>query len=301
MRFLNPLLRLSALSLLCSPAVLSAQSLPPGASVTGTLEMSYSSDSNDDLTLFYGDVDGRFSLSGGGEGLGFDLGLTTYQGNDTFHDLALYGALTYTTSYGKFSIGLPRNASSGLSRMPLIGGSRALGYAQQAYLGDLPQLGYLAADEEFYGLRYDGDYGALKAAVSVHHFCCSGGDFADVAVKYDSGFFFANGSLQYYDPKNAPNATVLHGEAGAATDFYEAGLGLTSGDTILPDAWQAWATYRPIDQVGVSATMLDAEGASALWGLSAKYGFAQGGYVQAGIADSKNTDALWDVSLGFKF
>ncbi len=301
MQFLKPMLRLSALVISCSPAILAAQSLPPGSSVTGTVELSYATDGNTDLTLLYGDVDGSYSLSGGGEGLGFDLGLTAYEGNKALHDLALYGAITYTTSYGKFSFGAPRNASSGLSRMPVTGGVRTVGYAQQAYLGDLPQLLYLGADRSFYGLRYDGDYGALKTAVSLHHFCCSGGDFADIAVKYDSGFFFANGSLQYFDPKGAANGTVFHGEVGAATDFYEAGIGATSGDTILPDAWQAWASYRPIEQLGLTATVLDAESVSAIWGLSAKYGFSQGGYVQAGISDTRNTDAIWDVAVGFKF
>ncbi len=301
MQFLKSLWRLSALSILCSPAALSAQSLPPGSSVSGTVELSYATDGDDDLTLLYGDVDGSFSMTGGGDGLGFDLGLTAYEGNRVLHDLALYAALTYTTSYGKFSLGAPRNASSGLSRMPVIGGARVVGYAQQAFLGDLPQLRYLGADKSFYGLRYDGDYGAFKTAVSLHHFCCSGGDFADVAVKYDSGFLFANGSLQFYDVQGGSNATLVHGEVGAASDFYEAGIGATSGDTILPDALQAWASYRPIQQVDLSATVLDAEDASAIWGLSAKYGFAQGGYVQAGISDTKDTDALWDIGVGINF
>ena len=291
---------LSALALACAPVTLSAQSTGAGSPIHGTVELEYSDDGTNDMALLYGDADASFSFNGGGQGMGFDAGLTTYLGEGGSSDTAIFGALTYTTSYGKFSFGLPRNASSGLSRMPVIGGTQAVGAFQKAWLGDLPLTNYLANDDYFAGVRYDGHYGAVKTALSFHH-TKTDVNFADLAVKYDSGFFFANGSLQYFNGNGGTEATVFHGEAGAATDFYDAGIGVTSGDKLIPDAWQAWASFRPVEQLGISATMLDADGASAIWGLSAKYGFMQGGYVQGGVSDTKNADALWDVSVGFSF
>ena len=291
---------LSALALACAPVTLSAQSTGAGSPIHGTVELEYSDDGTNDMALLYGDADASFSFNGGGQGMGFDAGLTTYLGEGGSSDTAIFGALTYTTSYGKFSFGLPRNASSGLSRMPVIGGTQAVGAFQKAWLGDLPLTNYLANDDYFAGVRYDGDYGAVKTALSFHH-TKTDVNFADLAVKYDSGFFFANGSLQYFNGNGGTEATVFHGEAGAATDFYDAGVGVTSGDKLIPDAWQAWASFRPVEQLGISATMLDPDGAAAIWGLSAKYGFMQGGYVQGGVSDTKNADALWDVSVGFSF
>jgi hypothetical protein len=300
MHIMKSLRGVSVLAFACVPSLLSAQSLPAGTTINGTVELEYSNDGNSDLVLLYGDADASFAL-GGDRGLGVDIGVTAYEGDSAVHDIAAFAALTYRTSYGKFSFGMPRNASSGLSRMPAIGGTQLRGYDQRRYLGDLPTYMYLKNDDAFAGVRYDGDYGQLKTALSFHHFCCSDTNLADLAVKYDSGYFFANGSLQYYNGNGGAEATTFHGEVGAATDFYEAGIGATSGDNILPDAWQAWASYRPMDRLGVSATMLDAEGTSAIWGLSAKYGFSQGGYVQAGVSDTKNVDAIWDLSVGFSF
>jgi hypothetical protein len=289
------------LALALVPTMLSAQSLPPGTTITGTVELEYANDGNTDLVLLYGDADASFSLGGGDRGLGVDIGVTAYEGDSTIHDIAGFGALTYRTNYGKFSIGMPRNASSGISRMPAIGGTQLIGFQQRAFLGDLPTTLYLATDDAFAGVRYDGEYGKLKTALSFHHLCCSDTNLADFAVTYDSGSFFAGGSLQYYNANGGAEATLFHGEVGASADLYEAGVGITSGDNLIPDAWQAWASYRPMDRLGVSATMLDPEGTSAIWGLSAKYGFSQGAYVQAGVSDTKNVDALWDLSVGFSF
>lgn len=301
MRATKSRLCLSALALACAPSLLNAQSLPAGTTIKGTVELEYFNNGNFDLVLLYGDADASFPLGGGDRGFGIDIGVTAYEGDSTVHRIAGFGALTYRTSYGKFSFGMPRNASSGLSRMPAIGGTQLIGFEQRAFLGDLPTTLYLLNDDAFAGVRYDGDYGPLKAALSFHHLCCSDTNLADLAVKYDSGFLFASGSLQYYNGNGGAEATTFHGEVGAATDFYEAGIGATSGDNILPDAWQAWASYRPIENLGVSATVLDPEGTSAIWGLSAKYGFGNGGYVQTGVSDTRNVDPTWDLSVGFSF
>lgn len=300
MQFQNPLPGAAMIAVAFSPVAALAQSLPGGVTAKGTVELEYSTDGDDAYSLLYGNVDIGYSFDGSGRGLGVDLGLTGYLGDDPFGDAALFAALSYSTDFGKFSFGLPRNASSGMSRMPAIGGTQAVGLGQRAYLGDLPLTDYLLTDDPYAGLRYDGEFGAVKAAASAHRFRHDT-NLVDVALTYTGGFVFAGGSLQYYDFDNGTNATTLHGELGAATEFYEAGLGVTSGDNVLPDAWQAWAMYRPVENLDLTASMLDAEGSAALWGLSAKYNVFQGGYLQGGVSNTKDTDARWDVSVGFSF
>lgn len=296
----NPLLCAAVIAASLAPAAAMAQSLPQGATAKGTVELEYSTDGDNSYTLLYGDADMSYSLSGSDRGLGLDLGLTGYLGDDPYGDAALFAALSYATDFGKFSIGLPRNASSGISRMPVIGGTQAIGYGQRAFLGDLPVTEYLANDDPFVGVRYDTGAGAVRFAASAHHFRHDT-NLVDAALTYSGGFLFAGGSLQYYDFDNGSNATLLHGEIGAEASFYEAGLGVTSGDNTLPDAWQAWASYKPVDNLNVSATVLDPDSSALVWGLSAKYNVFQGGYLQGGVSDTKNTDARWDVSVGFSF
>lgn len=300
MQFPNPRLRVAALFMIFAPVAALAQTLPAGVTATGNVELEYSTDGDNAYTVLYGDADVGYSFDGSGQGLGVDLGLTGYLGDDPFDDVAVFAALSYATDFGKFSFGLPRNASSGMSRMPVIGGTQAIGFGQKAFLGDLPLTNYLANDDPYAGLRYDGEFGAVKLAASAHRFRHDT-NLVDVALTYTGGFAFAGGSVQYYDFDNGTNATTLHGEFGAASDFYEAGVGLTSGDNVLPDAWQAWAMYRPVEKLDLTATMLDPEGSAAIWGLSAKYDVFQGGYVQGGVSNTKNTDARWDVSVGFSF
>lgn len=300
MQFPNPLLRAAMMAVALSPFSAQAQSLAGGVNAKGSVELEYSTDGDDSYSLLYGNVDIGYSFDGSGRGLGLDLGLTGYLGDDPFGDAAVFAALSYSTDFGKFSFGLPRNASSGMSRMPVIGGTQAIGLGQRAYLGDLPLTDYLLTDDPYAGVRYDGEFGAVKAAASAHHFR-QDTNLVDVALTYTGGFVFAGGSLQYYDFDNGTKATTLHGEIGAATDFYEAGLGVTSGDNALPDSWQAWAMYRPVENLDLTASMLDAEGSAALWGLSAKYNVFRGGYVQGGVSNTRSTDARWDVSVGFSF
>jgi hypothetical protein len=292
----NTLFRVAFFAMAVAPAAVGAQ----GITASGNVELEYSSDGNTDDALLYGDADMSYSFDGSGRGLGLDLGLTGYLGDDPFNDVAAFGALTYSTDFGKFSFGMPRNASSGMSRMPVIGGTQIVGLAQKAFLGDLPLTNYLANDDPFLGLRYDGEFGAVKTAASAHR-TRSDSNIVDAALTYTGGFIFAGGSLQYFDFDNGNDATTFHGEFGAATDFYEAGIGVTSGDSALPDAWQAWAMYRPAEKLDLTATMLDPQGSAAILGLSAKYDVMQGGYLQGGVSDSKNADARWDVSVGFSF
>lgn len=93
----------------------------------------------------------------------------------------------------------------------------------------------------------------------------------------------------------------LHLEIGATGANYEAGIGYTVGSNLVEDALMAWATYQPSSAVAVTASLLDIDGASAIYGLSGTYSFASGAYLQGGILDSSDADAVFDLSLGYRF
>ncbi|MGB3314468.1 MAG: hypothetical protein WBB85_08640, partial [Albidovulum sp.] len=221
---------------------------------------------------------------------------------ETFEvETAVFADATYRTSYGKFSFGIPRNAASAVSRMPDLGGSKLVSLEQDILTGGIVEAVYLLGDDTPIGLRYDAEYGMMKAAVSYHRLSDLDTNVFDLAIGYDTGRFFANGSLELVKPGATSSQSAIHVEIGASADHYEAGLGYTGGSNVVPDALMAWATYRPMDQLGVTATVLDVDGASTIYGLSGKYTVWQGAYVQAGVVDTTSSDALWDLSLGYQF
>ena len=287
---------LAAIAPLCA----TAQSVP-NVAITGAVELEYLTSDDFHDTMLFGDVGLSFGPASGATGLGFDLGLLAIDGDSFDTETALFAAATYTTSYGKFSFGVPRNAASAFSRMPDIGGMKLISIEQDAFTGGIVELLYLFGDEAPVGLRYDADYGMLKTAISYHHLSDVDADIFDLALSYDTGRFFANGSLENVKASETSSQSALHAEIGASADFYEAGLGYTSGSNVVPDAFMAWATYRPMEQLDLTATVFDVDGSDSLYGLSGKYGFWKGAYVQAGMVDSSSADALWDLSLGYQF
>ncbi|MGB7321420.1 MAG: hypothetical protein WBC95_08395 [Albidovulum sp.] len=283
------------------PLTATAQSMPENVTISGDVEIQYLSSDTNDTTLLFGDVDLSFAPVSGGTGLGFDAGLLAYDDSDTFgvSEAALFAAVTYTTSYGKFSFGIPRSAASDFVRMPDVGGNRLIGLEQRVISGSVTEFLYLLGDETPVGLRYDGDYGALKTALSYHRI--DDVNVYDLALSYEAGAFFATGSVERVTGLGS-NATLVHAEIGASTDFYEAGLGYTDdGDVFIDSAFMAWASIRPMDQLGLTATILDVKNSDTVYGLSGKYGFWNGAYAQLGVIDSSGFDPIWDVALGYHF
>lgn len=281
------------------PLAVSAQDL--NIDTSGVLELEYLSGDGMDETYVFGDVSLSYGPNAGQTGLGFDIGLYGLDADGVEGELIAFGALTYRTSYGKFSFGVPRSAASTVSRMPEIGGSQILGAGTQAFNDGLVTLAYLIGDEAPIGLRYDGDYGALKGAVSLHRFDDADVDIADIAVSFDTGRFFVSGA---YESVWAPSSSVqssLHLEIGATGANYEAGIGYTVGSNLIEDALKAWATYQPSSAVAVTASLLDIDGASAIYGISGTYSFASGAYLQGGVVDSSDSDTVFDLSLGYRF
>ncbi len=282
------------------PVAANAQSLP-GMNISGDVEVEYLTSDGSDATVLFGNVDLSFGPASGGAGLGFDAGLYAIDTDNSSGESAIFAALTYRTGYGKFSFGIPRSAASTYSRMPAIGGVRLIEVSLDSITRGMVERVYLLGDDTPYGLRYDGDYGALKAAASYHRFSDIDADIYAVAVSYDGGAFFANGAYEAVDVAGTSTQTSLHAEIGAEADLYEAGIGYTKGSNFVPDAFMAWATYRPMTQLDVTASIVDPDTAAAIYGLSGSYTLWNAAYVQAGVLDTSGTDPIWDLSLGYKF
>lgn len=283
-----------------TPALAVAQSFP-APTTSGEVELEYLSGDGSDATVIFGDVDLSFGPASGGTGFGVDLGIYAIDTDTLSGEVALFAALSYTTSYGKFSFGIPRSAASAFSRMPDIGGIKLLSITQDQITRGIVAPIYLLADDTPVGLRYDGDYGVLKTAVSLHYLSDSEAKVADFALRYDTGRFFANGALEYVDAPGTSTQSSVHLEIGASAEFYEAGLGYTKGSNFIPDAVMAWASYRPAQPLALTASVIDSDASGAIYGLSGDYTFENSVYLQAGMADSSDFDPVWDLSLGYKF
>lgn len=283
-----------------TPIFAPAQSLS-GLTASGTVEIEYLNQDNSDATVLFGDVNLSFGPDVGQTGLGFDLGLYAIDTDNLSSETAIFAAVTYRTSYGKFSFGIPHAAANGFSRMPVVGGVQLISVLQDVYTDGTVENVYLLSDDTPIGLRYDGEYGALNTALTYHHFSDFDVNVFNAAASYDTGRFFAAGSYEIVEGAASSNQSSLHVEIGAAADLYEAGIGYTAGSNLVEDAFMGWATYRPIENLDVTASVLDIDGVDSLFGLSGTYTVRGGAYVQAGVVDSSGSDAIWDISLGYGF
>ncbi|MDD8023164.1 MAG: hypothetical protein PHX82_08665 [Paracoccaceae bacterium] len=289
-----------ALTALGLPAATSAQSLPEGVTAKGFIEYEYLSAAGNDASLLFGDFD--ISVAPGASGLGVDFGAVGLDVEAT-SEIALFGALTYTTGHHKFSVGVPRSALKDHTGFPDIGGSRMLSLEAGMVTEGLLDIAYLTSDETPIGLRYDGDFGALQASASYHR--VTGDEDVDIlgfGATYSRDTLFASGSLEHFDG-HAASGTLLHAEFGARTDRYEAGLGISNGDNGYFDdtVLFAWGSYKVIPALMVTASLMDLD-SSTIYGVSADYTVWDHAYAQLGYVNGDTFgDAIWDISVGWKF
>lgn len=273
-----------------------AQSLPEGITISGETEVEGLSFDGDGKTVVYGDLDASFAL--GGSGLGIDLGFLGYDAG-TSSDSTVFVALTYDTAHGKFSVGMPRGALGDFTRMPDIGGVKYIRLTTAPLTDGLVDYTALMSGENQFGARYDGEYGNLKVGVSYHDFDDLDGTITDLAASYQSGIFFVTGGVEFLNTSTT-DSNIIHLEAGAAADYYSAGIGFTSANDALPDTTMAWASYSALPNTDLTASIMDIDG-TTIYGLSGEWRFLNYSRVQLGVADSENGDPVWDASIGLRF
>lgn len=272
---------------------------------TGYVELEHiEGDGNVSDTFLFGDV--NFSVGGGligaAPGLGFDAGVVAVTDGDD-DETAVYAAATYSFGASKFSVGIPRSAYDTFSNMPPVGGLRILDFSLGELNEGLVEFLYLVTDETPYGLRYDGDYGALQVAASAHTFDGEDIDGYAVAARYGLTENFA----VFADWENivAAGGNISTTRIGGETDYgnWSGGLSYFNRDpdgSNHIDGTETWLTYRPTEAISVTGTALNTN-IFDVYGLSMRYDWPVGIYGQIGAADGRETDTLFDFSVGFEF
>ncbi|MCT8328798.1 hypothetical protein [Albidovulum sediminis] len=281
------------------PTLSAAQSLPEGLDVRGVIELEALSSGSADQTVVYGDLDVSFGFGAGSMGLGLDLGFLAFD-SDNDSEGALFAALTYGTEFGKISVGAPRGALGDFTRMPAVGGVQLLDLELSPYLGDVVDYAALVDSETPLGLRYDGQYGNLRVGASYHNFNDQDAEVIDLALGYQTGIFFVAGGVELIDTPGGSDSDIYHIEAGAEAEYYSAGIGFTSTDDFGGDATMAWASYSALPNTDLTVTVFDLDG-TTLYGLSGEWRFLSHSFVQLGVADTTDSDAIWDASIGLRF
>ncbi len=290
-----------------STAALAQDSLP-NTRINGYVELEYLDGDFDGQTFLLGDVDLSMGLPGGG--FGFDLGLHAIVTEDD--DLsALYGAATYTMGAHKIAVGVPRSAYDSLNAMPAIGGNRTFDLQLTELNGGLTEYFYLLdIGDTPYGLRYDGGFGNLAVAASAHWFEGEDVDSQAIAFRYSlpsSGFSILGDAERF----NIGDADITTTRIGAEADFgqYKGGLSYFNRDpdgSSHIDGTETWFSYLPTDRITVTGTALntnvfDVYGLSLQYGLPVGDSFPGGAYAQIGAIDGRDTDTVYDLSVGFEF
>lgn len=281
-----------------------AQSAQDGFYTNGYAELSYfnGSGSNGEV-LGYSEATIGYNTSGGfGAEIGVDALIS--EGDD---ETALYGALTYQSSFGKLSFGVPRAAIDAyLGGVPTVAGAvpykvGALGLTKRSVVS----TSYLFTNTDApIGLRYDGTFGSTNVGASYHRF--NDADVYDIAANYQLGQTTLTGALEHVSEGGTSDTRYF---LGAETKFGQVSAGvLWSGNYALGNdaAIEAYAKFKPLDQLELSATALNVDvgsSASTVFGLSADYTLSQGAYVQAGVADTFNSasDTAVNLALGLRF
>lgn len=296
-----------------------AVALPAAAAETdlgfGTLrgyaELAYAFDEDNNQTFFNADLsfstgEGAF---GSAPGLGFDAAIRAYS-QDDFNVHAVYGAVTYTTSFGKFSAGVPRPVMTDVVRFPAIGGVRPLDIETTAFTQSIAEIIYLLQETDPpLGLRYDGRFGDLSVGLSWHHFDESGTevDVYDLGLRYDIGNWSVFAVAEHLDVSvgfsDTDYVVGVEGDFTGGSAPIRAGLALFDRDLFFSAGVQGargYVTYLPTDRLALTGTMLTVEG-DAIYGIDMRYTFFQGAYAGLGVVDGDDIDQFYQVALGWEF
>ena len=279
----------------------SAQSVANGFYTKGFVELEFFDGGGSSDVLGYANVD--FGITPSASGFGFDLGVEAVSVNGS-DDAALYGAVSYFGGFGKVQVGVPRPVIDDYLDVPNLGGLQFFDIALlSVFDGSLVSGGYvLGGSDAPLGLRYDGTFGSTTVGASYHS--VDGSDVLDLAANYSMGKTTLRGGVEHLRGGSGSETSYF---LGAETQFGKINAGVLYSNVGTIDdanALQLYATYKPLDQLELTANVaaVETSGSDALlYGLSADYNFNQGAYVQAGVADGEAASSVYNLSLGLKF
>lgn len=278
-----------------------AQSAQDGFYYDGYAELGYF-DGGDGNTIGYSDA--TIGYTDAASGFGGELGVEAVIADGDLYS-ALYGVLTYQSSFGKLSFGVPRSVvDSYLAYVPTLGGITfynfgELSLSKRSYVGAT----YLFTDEETpVGLRYDGAIGTANVGASYSRY--DDLDVYNLAANTKFGQTTVTGAIDYLKDGTTDEARYFF---GVETNFGQ----VTAGLLLAQNAYfndrtsvEAYAKYKPMDQLELTVSALDIgiSGIDTAYGLSADYTFSQGLYVKAGVVDAfTSSDTAYNVAFGLRF
>ena len=293
---------ISAIPALFCAGLATAAAAQDGFYTNGYAELGYYSQGSNDNTLGYANATIGYTdaASGFGAEFGLDAAIT-----DTDRYSALYGALTYQSSFGKLSFGAPRAAIDAyLAYVPTLGGNTLydigpIGRIKHSNMTD----NYLFSDNKTpIGLRYDGTFGNTNVGASYHRYADT--DIYNLAANMQFGQTTVTGAVEHLKSNTQSESRYF---LGVETKFGQVTAGLLYGQNAFigsGNAVEVYAKYKPMDQLELSATALNiGSGSDTAYGLAADYTFSQGLYLKAGVADSfsSSSDAAVNVAVGLRF
>lgn len=289
---------------LCIAGPVVAQTAQDGFYTNGYAELSYFNFGGSSRTFGYSEATIGFVDAGSGFGAEFGVDALITEDED---EAAIYGTLTYQSSFGKLSFGVPRAAlDTYFASVPTVGGMLPfkigqIGATKRSFLS----AAYLFTDDEVpLGLRYDGSFGATNVGASYHRF--DDLDVYNLAANQQFGQTTVMGGLERIADTTVSETRYF---LGVETKLGQVSAGLLySGNFNFSDdaAIEAYAKYKPLEQLELAATALNLDsgsGSDTLFGLSADYSFNQGAYVQAGVADDfdPGDSTAYNLALGLRF
>lgn len=276
-----------------------------GFFANGFAEISVEGGDGDSFTLGYSEATLGYSDAASGFGVEFGVDALITEDEDF---TGLYGAATYQSSFGKLSFGAPRPALDAfLQNVPTVGGLVQLDVGEisltkRSYIS----AAYLIGDADIpVGLRYDGTFGPTNVGASYHRF--DGLDIYNLAANYKLGETVLTGALEHLTADGQSETRYF---LGAESTFGPVTAGLLySGNAFITSgtAVEAYAKYKPMDQLELTATALSLDAGSGssseIYGLAADYSFSQGIYVRGGLADTfdGSSDTRYNLALGLRF
>ncbi|MEI4486503.1 hypothetical protein V8J36_09890 [Frigidibacter sp. MR17.14] len=270
-----------------------------GYTIEGRVEYEWLATRDHNRGLAYGDV--TFGFMSSSSPFGWELGFQGYQSDEG--DIAVYGAGKMALGNGVISAGVPRSSMDTFLDIPALGGSQSVDLATGVMTRGFVGTTYLHSGDTPWGLRYDGTFQQATVSGSVHQFE-GDGTVIDGTVSVKAGQFTLSAGAENVDRRDNSGVNTVSGVK------YDAGGwqgGLYYSDVQRPGDMSGWTGYGswtpggPLTITGsVIATRQDGRG-STLYGASAEYTVWENAYVQGGVLDGDDTDATWDLSMGWKF
>ncbi len=318
---LSALLILSALLL---PSVAQAQAIPEGGiRITGEITGAHARSDSFDISYAFGSID---LFTPRDQGLRFSLGIDAvrYVSGVTSGRAALYPAASYGFGNGgRLSFGIPRSASDRDGRLLP---DNTFAYSRQLDITPLSILFrqsitaavYLNSSTDIYGLRYDGDAGALSYAVSYHHLVPDSGDRENAYALALSRSVTGPGSLpearvylaiEHLDLDSSNRVTSYMIGAEASGERLAGGLNYTKAKItglVVPEisTIETWADYAFSDRFSTRLSLLRISPPinDTYYGIGLKYTPRENISLHASMLGSDSSaNTQWELGLTWEF